>query len=44
MFITDNASFGINGDQLTTAAIFDYETLSSYAIKVRSTDAGGLSV
>jgi hypothetical protein len=39
---TDNASFTITGDTLKTAAVFDYETKSSYSIRVRSTDAGGL--
>jgi hypothetical protein len=39
---TDNASFTIAGDQLQTNAAFDYETKSSYAIRVRTTDAGGL--
>ena len=38
----DNASFTIAGDQLKTAAQFDYET-NSYSIRVRSADAGGLS-
>jgi autotransporter-associated beta strand protein len=39
----DNASFIIVGNQLKTAASFDYETKNSYSIRVRSTDAGGLS-
>jgi hypothetical protein len=39
----DNASFGISGNKLRTSAIFDYETKSSYSIRVRSTDQGGLS-
>ena len=38
----DNASFSIDGDVLKTAAIFDYETKSSYSIRVRSTDAESL--
>jgi VCBS repeat-containing protein len=37
---TDNASFNINGAQLRTSAIFDFETKSSYSIRVRSTDSG----
>jgi CSLREA domain-containing protein len=41
---TDNASFEIDGDMLKTAAIFDFETKSSYSIRVRSADAGGLGV
>lgn len=39
---TDNGSFSIVGDQLQTAASFDFETQSNYSIRVRSTDAGGL--
>ena len=39
---TDNASFTINGDQLLTAASFNYEAKSSYSIRVRTTDQGGL--
>ena len=41
---TDNASFSISGDQLRTASTFDFETKSSFAIRVRSTDGGGLFV
>ena len=41
---TDNASFRIVGNALQTAASFDYETQSSYAIRVQVTDAGGLSL
>ena len=40
---TDNASFTIESGVLKTAASFDYETKSSYSIRVRSTDQGGLS-
>lgn len=40
---TDNASFTISGSSLLTAAMFDYETKSSYAIRVRTTDNGGLT-
>jgi hypothetical protein len=40
---TDNASFTISGNQLRTAASFDYETKSSYSVRVRSTDNGGLT-
>ncbi len=39
----DNASFTIAGNQLTTAASFDYETKNSYSILVQVTDAGGLT-
>jgi hypothetical protein len=38
---TDNAAFTINGDQLLTAAAFDYETQATYAVRVRATDAAG---
>ncbi len=38
----DNASFSIDGDRLKTAQGFDYEAKSSYSIRVRSTDQGGL--
>lgn len=40
----DNGSFNIFEDQLITSQVFDYETKSSYSIRVRSTDKGGLSV
>ena len=39
----DNASFTIDGDQLKTAKMFDYETKDSYNIRVRTMDADGLS-
>jgi hypothetical protein len=39
----DNASFTIAGNQLRTAAAFDFEARSSYSIRVRTTDQGGLS-
>jgi gliding motility-associated-like protein len=40
---TDNASFAITGSTLSTAAVFDFETKSSYSVRVRVTDAGGLT-
>jgi hypothetical protein len=40
---TDNVSFTVSGNQLLTAGSFDYETRSSYSIRLRSTDQGGLS-
>jgi gliding motility-associated-like protein len=40
---TDNASFTISGSTLKTAAIFDFETKESYSVRVRVTDAGGLT-
>jgi hypothetical protein len=41
---TDNGSFNILNSSLRTSASFDYETKSSYSIRVRSTDQGGLWV
>jgi hypothetical protein len=41
---TDNGSFAISGSTLQTAAVFNFETKSSYSIRVLSTDQGGLSV
>jgi hemin uptake protein HemP len=38
---TDNSSFGISGSNLETASIFNYESQSSYSIRVRTTDTGG---
>ena len=40
---TDNASFTISGNTLSTAGVFDFETKTSYSVRVRVTDAGGLS-
>ncbi|MEE8593251.1 MAG: Ig-like domain-containing protein, partial [Candidatus Bipolaricaulota bacterium] len=37
---TDNTSFQISGDKLQTNAIFDYETKSSYSIRVQTMDSG----
>ena len=41
---SDNALFRISGSTLRAAPSFDYETKSSYTIRVKSTDQGGLSV
>ncbi|MFM2216931.1 MAG: Calcium-dependent protease precursor [Planctomycetota bacterium] len=38
---TDNAVFNIDGATLRATNAFDYETKSSYSVRVRSTDAGG---
>ena len=38
----DNASFTVSGDQLLTAASFDFESKNSYSIRLRSTDAAGV--
>ena len=40
---TDNASFTITGTTLNTAAVFNFEAKNSYTIRVRVTDAGGLT-
>lgn len=39
---TDNASFAISGNQLQVLVSTDFEVKSSYSIRVRGTDAGGL--
>ncbi|HEY6072324.1 MAG TPA: hypothetical protein VIV15_02775, partial [Anaerolineales bacterium] len=39
---TDNASFNISGARLRTSAVFNFLVQSSYSIRVRSTDQGGL--
>ena len=39
---TGNGSFQIVGDALTTNASFDFESQSSYSIRVRTTDQNGL--
>lgn len=38
---TDNASFNIDGASLRAGMAFDFETKSSYAVRVRTTDSGG---
>lgn len=40
---TDNAAFTISGNQLLLNTTPDFETKSSYNIRLRTTDAGGLS-
>jgi hypothetical protein len=39
----DNTSFTISGNSLTTAAVFNSTTQSTYHIRVRVTDASGVS-
>ncbi len=39
---TDNASFNISGSSLRISSSPDYETKSSYSVRVRSTDQGSL--
>ena len=38
---SDNGAFAIVGDQLRTAQSFDFESRSSYSIRVATTDAAG---
>ena len=40
----DNASFGISGDQLVTAAVLDREWLATRSVRIRATDSQGLWV
>ncbi len=40
---TDNASFAVSGASLNTAAVFNFEVKNSYSVRLRATDAGGLS-
>jgi murein DD-endopeptidase MepM/ murein hydrolase activator NlpD len=40
----DNSFFTISGSSLKTAAVFNFEDRSSYTIRVRSTDRGGLFI
>jgi hypothetical protein len=39
----DNASFTIVGDQLRTGAVFDFESRTTFTVRVRTTDPDGLS-
>jgi VCBS repeat-containing protein len=39
---TDNAAFNINSAELRATASFDFETKSSYTVRIRTTDADGL--
>ena len=39
---TDNASFTIAGNQLKAGTAFNFETKSSYSVRLRTNDAGGL--
>jgi uncharacterized delta-60 repeat protein len=39
---TDNASFSISGTSLRLTPSADFETKSSYSVRIRTTDAGGL--
>ncbi len=39
----NNSQFIVDGNQLKTNALLDYETRATYSVRVRSTDQGGLS-
>jgi hypothetical protein len=39
----DNASFQLNGSELRTNAVFNFEAKSSYTVQVRLTDSGGMT-
>ena len=41
---TDNSDFVIDGNVLRTLSPLDYETQSSYSVRIRSTDTIGQSV
>ena len=41
---TDNGTFTVSGDSLFANASFDFETKSSYNIRVGATDNGGLTI
>lgn len=41
---TDNNRFQIVGNQLRSTEIFDYETTSSLAIRIGTTDQGGADI
>lgn len=40
---TDNAQFTINGNQLTTNSVFDFESQATRSVRIRTTDGGGLN-
>jgi uncharacterized delta-60 repeat protein len=39
----DNAAFNIDGNNLRATSSFDFETKSSYTVRIKSTDQGGLT-
>ncbi|MBM3967008.1 MAG: tandem-95 repeat protein, partial [Planctomycetes bacterium] len=41
---TDNAAFNVSGSTLRATSSFDFETKSSYTVRIRSMDQGGLFV
>jgi subtilisin-like proprotein convertase family protein len=40
--LPDNGAFSISGNRLLTATALDFETKSTYLVRVRTTDVGGL--
>lgn len=40
---TDNAAFNVSGNQVRASLVFNFSNKSSYSIRIRSTDKGGLS-
>jgi hypothetical protein len=38
----DNSSFNISGSSLRSSVVFNYEAKSSYSVRIRTTDQGGL--
>lgn len=40
---TDNSLFNINGNNLTTKVIFNYESLHEYSVRIKTTDGAGIS-
>jgi gliding motility-associated-like protein len=40
---TDNAAFNVSGNQIRASQVFSFATKSSYSIRVRATDKGGLN-
>ncbi|WDQ16168.1 cadherin domain-containing protein [Rhodopirellula sp. P2] len=41
---TDNAAFSIDGSNLVTATTFDFDTQSSYSVRIKSTDSNGATI
>jgi hypothetical protein len=40
--VSGDSDFNINGDQLVSAVVFDYDLQNTYAIRIRTTDSGDL--
>ncbi len=40
---TDNAAFNVSGNQIRASRVFSFSNKSTYSIRVRTTDKGGLS-